>query len=261
MRRLRSASRGRGTIAVRSDDRSPLDRAGELVAWVEQPGSEARVAIFDLGAELLVSCSATGEFLIDPERGAVVASGGNRFADAWEHRLVGTAIPLLLAERGDLVLHACGVVTEDGRGVLFCGPSGRGKSTLATALAERGHALISEDGTALTFDPGGAVLAWPGAAADLPGSVETAEPTVVAAVVVLGPRGGERVRSERLLPAAALADLDPHAIYAGRGRLPRALAGMARLAERVPVHRAHVPDDLDSLPAAAAELVRRASEP
>ncbi|HEY0631949.1 MAG TPA: hypothetical protein VGC98_07820 [Thermoleophilaceae bacterium] len=245
---------------MRSDDRSPLDRTGELVAWVQPPGSKGRVAIFDLGGELLVSCTASGEFLIDPARGEVVASGGNGFTDAWELRLVGTAIPLLLAERGDLVLHASGVVTEDGLGVLFCGPSGRGKSTLAHVLGQRGHALVGEDGIDLTFDPDGAVLAWPGAAADVPGPVEYAEPSVVAAVVVLGPRGGVRLRSEQLLPAAALADLGPHAIYAGRGHLPRALAALARLAERVPVHRAHLPDDLDALPAAAAELLRRVSE-
>jgi hypothetical protein len=209
-----------------------------------------------------VSCSASGDFLVDAAGGAVLTSGGNGSPAMWEHRLVATAIPLLLAERGDLVLHASGVVDGDGRGVLFCGPTGRGKSTLVAALAEHGHPVIGEDGIALTFEAE-RILTWPGPSGiRLKGSgdpfrspVETAGPVPLAAVVVLGPRGGQTPRCERVGRAAALAGLGPNAIYAGPARLARAFKHMARLAERVPVYRAHVPDDLGALPEAAATLL------
>ena len=57
--------------------------------------------------------------------------------DLWEHRLVSVAVPLLLAERGDIALHAAAVARGD-RAVAFAGASTRGKSTLAVAAAACG---------------------------------------------------------------------------------------------------------------------------
>ena len=68
-----------------------------------------------------------------------------------EHRLACLVMPLLLAERGDLALHAA-VLARDGRAVAFCGASMRGKSTLAAELAARGYALLGDDSAVLSLD-------------------------------------------------------------------------------------------------------------
>lgn len=60
-----------------------------------------------------------------------------------------------LAESGDLILHASGVVA-DGRGYAFVGASGAGKSTLASAFAARPEVtLLGEDNLALRHMAGG----------------------------------------------------------------------------------------------------------
>lgn len=269
MGRLRPAAHSRGSIAIRPSESPLVDRDGALVVWIEDAEAAHHVSVFDVGDELLVCCSVTGDFLINPGLRTVVGWRRNGSIDAWEHRLVATALPLMLAERGDLVLHASGVTTSDGRGVLFCGPPGRGKSTVAATLAAHGHSVIGEDGMALTFDPDGRVLAWPGPAGirlsesrsgaketrPIPAALQTAEPVPVAAIVVLGPRGDGLMRHERLPATTALALLTPHAVYAGAERLPRAFSQLARLAGSVPVHRAHMPDDLGAAPAAAESLL------
>lgn len=50
----------------------------------------------------------------------------------------------LLASRDGMTLHANGMVVA-GRGVLFCGDSGQGKSTLTRMMRWRGHRTICDD--------------------------------------------------------------------------------------------------------------------
>ena len=252
-----------------------MDREGTLALWAAVPRSQHHVSVFDVGEELLVCCSATGDFLVDPAAGTVVGWRANGSLDAWEHRLVATALPLMLAERGDLVLHASGVVGGDGAGVLFCGPPGRGKSTIAATLAAAGLPVIGEDGIALTFRPDASVLAWPGPAGvrlsrspgglkrtePIPGQLETTSPVPVAAVALLDPRAQGDPTLERLPGTTALALLSAHAMYAGADRLPRVFSQLARLAAAVPVHRVRMPDDLSVAPAAAQWLLERMLRP
>jgi hypothetical protein len=58
--------------------------------------------------------------------------------------LLGAAIPIMLQRRGQIVLRASAVAVN-GKAVLICGASGHGKSTLAAALAQRGHRLLADD--------------------------------------------------------------------------------------------------------------------
>jgi hypothetical protein len=58
--------------------------------------------------------------------------------------LTGSAWGVVLYQRGRLPLHASGVQVGDGA-VLFCGPRGQGKSTLAALLTERNYRLVSDD--------------------------------------------------------------------------------------------------------------------
>lgn len=62
--------------------------------------------------------------------------------------LVGPVLGLALRRRGILALHASAVVI-DGQAVGFLGAGGAGKSTLAAALAARGHAVLTDDVLAL----------------------------------------------------------------------------------------------------------------
>ncbi len=58
----------------------------------------------------------------------------------------------------DIVVHASAVALQ-GRGVLVCGASGRGKSALALALMARGGGLVADDRTCLARR-GARILAW-----------------------------------------------------------------------------------------------------
>jgi len=71
--------------------------------------------------------------------------------DTLEHLLVDQVLPRMLAHRGELVAHAS-VVDIGGRGALFLGRSGWGKSTLAGLLHQRGHRLLSDDCALLRGD-------------------------------------------------------------------------------------------------------------
>lgn len=74
--------------------------------------------------------------------------------------ILGAAMAVLLHQRGLLVLHAS-AVSVGGRAALFLGDKGWGKSTLAAALAARGHAVISDDVVALGEDGHGRPTVMP----------------------------------------------------------------------------------------------------
>jgi hypothetical protein len=65
--------------------------------------------------------------------------------DTLSHLLVDQVLPRMWAHLGNCVLHGSAVVYPDGGVGLFLGESGLGKSTLATALAEQGCILLSDD--------------------------------------------------------------------------------------------------------------------
>lgn len=78
-------------------------------------------------------------------------------ADAPEVRvfLLGTVFGILCRRRGLLPLHAS-CVRVGGGAVALAGPSGIGKSTLAAALLQHGHALLADDVTVVDITaPGG----------------------------------------------------------------------------------------------------------
>ncbi|MCA1199570.1 hypothetical protein K9B35_16500 [Sphingomonas sp. R647] len=74
--------------------------------------------------------------------------------------LTGTGIGILLHQRRAIVLHASAVRVGD-HAVLFCGPSGEGKSTLAAALGEAGHDLVADDFCRIELREGAAPLVHP----------------------------------------------------------------------------------------------------
>lgn len=68
--------------------------------------------------------------------------------------ILGTALGLVLFQRGALVLHGASVAHRGGAR-LFLGPSGAGKSTIAARLGQAGHPILGDDTVALWPDGGG----------------------------------------------------------------------------------------------------------
>jgi hypothetical protein len=102
--------------------------------WMHLPD----VATFRLGSEVVAFPlpSATPELV----------------GDAFER----SVLPMALQALGGEALHASGVLGSSGV-VALCGESGTGKSTLASALAERGHALWADDAVAFEIADVGVV--------------------------------------------------------------------------------------------------------
>lgn len=75
--------------------------------------------------------------------------------------LLGSAMGLLLHQRGLLPLHANAVVI-DGRAYAFTGPSGAGKSTLAAWFQDHGYRLLSDDVCVIGANDAGQAMVYPG---------------------------------------------------------------------------------------------------
>jgi hypothetical protein len=247
-------------------------------------GPDVTFRMHRVGGRLHCFCSATGTFVVDAAAGSIVADPrAGQTGEMWEHRMVGTAVPLLLAERGDLVVHAAALETDAGA-MLVVGPAGRGKSTLALTAPAVGLRVLAEDGV----DLDGEGRAWPGPRGvrirrdvvdafaletrSIPGGTRgrkathfiadelyVDEPLDLAAVVLLDERSADGLAVERVEPAAAVPPLVTSLIFGGSDRLAQAFALACGLVERVPFYRASMPDDLDAAPDALRELVRLAT--
>jgi hypothetical protein len=285
LRRLRSEPGVRGGIRLERGPEDMLDQPCELLAWHGWPGVEQSwFALARTARGLLASWTLAGTFEIDLVTGGirVVAS---RFGSRSEHRLATMVIPLLLASRGDLALHAAGI-SVGGRAVLFCGPSGRGKSTLALFGWQLGHEVLSEDGSIVELQGEGRV--WPGVrgvvvesdrsiarqvraggAANggpaasprrrdlrlLPAEREAAEPAPLAAICQVAERGVD-LNVRRLSPTEAIPVLAPNLIHAGSvSSFRAAFSLLARLVQETPVYRISMPDRMSRAPAATAAVL------
>jgi hypothetical protein len=269
LRRLNSAAGRRGDLAVEAAAEPLVAPAGEPAGSLAGEDGRRWFASYELGGGgCLLQMPPVGSFLLAPGAGriAVESTGGD--AELLGHRIASSAVCTLLSMRGDLVLHAA-AIEADGRAIVFCGPSLRGKSTLARVLGEAGCRVLGEDGIAVSLD-GAGPLAWPGARGvrvrrlggdrrrvDLlpdPGPSEPA-PCEVAAVVLLGERS-DALGIEPLDPARALALLTPNLIHSGgRAAIGIAFARLAGLLGSVPALSVALPDDLDALPGAAQVLI------
>lgn len=270
LRRLNPADGTRGKLAVVQAEKSLDAPAQEPVSTLVDDAGRRWYASYELeNGCCLLELPPSGSFKVDPAAGRVVVDRDDGDAELLEHRIASSALCVLLALRGDLVLHAS-AVEVDGRAVLFCGPTQRGKSTLARALGEAGYRLLGEDGIAIELG-GKRPIAFPGARGvrsrrrDEQGRNRTElvndpgggapPPCPVAAVILLGERG-ETLSVERLEAARALALLTPNLVHSGgRGAIGAAFANLATLLGTVPAFTASLPDDLDLLSESAQDLL------
>ena len=77
---------------------------------------------------------------------AVLSNAAARDTSFWNTLLLPITIGVLGTTVGVVPLH-CACLDRNGTGLLVAGLSGAGKSTLATAIAQRGFALVSDDWT------------------------------------------------------------------------------------------------------------------
>jgi hypothetical protein len=83
----------------------------------------------------------------------VVSPAAAKDSYFWDVQLLPIALGLLGTTVGVAPLH-CACLDRNGSGLLIAGDSGAGKSTLTAALAKRGMAVVSDDWTYVSFQPG-----------------------------------------------------------------------------------------------------------
>ena len=115
----------------------------------ESPGGQGVVSIadgiyqFEIQRVARYRVQHGTQIVVDPAAGA--AAGDVR---VW---LLGTALGVLMHQRGLLPLHVSAVACAEGAAA-FCGHSGAGKSTLAAALHQRGLPLLTDDVALVTAE-------------------------------------------------------------------------------------------------------------
>lgn len=138
---LASAAAGAGAVEIRY---GPVARAGARATALDY-----RVRRFPRGLAFI--WEDVGALAVS--RGRLIRLDPVPGADERLLRLavLGPGLGTLLRQRGELALHGSAVVVS-GRGALFIGQSGWGKSTLAAALYGRGHAVLADDMALLALD-------------------------------------------------------------------------------------------------------------
>ena len=101
----------------------------------------------------------TGAFLVRDGREIIVDPLPAADERALRLSLLGPALALALMQRGRLVLHASAIAI-DGHAIAFMGGHGWGKSTMAAALYQRGHDMVTDDVMAV-YPEAGQVMAIP----------------------------------------------------------------------------------------------------
>lgn len=197
-----------------------------------------------------------------------------------------TVVPLALQVYGLEAIHGTAVQTPAGA-VALCGPSQAGKTTLAHALAQRGHKMLADDGLVIDATSGSgpvavqpipfSVLLRDAAAgrfgelerraldeADDPDSFATAPTVPLAAVLMLDRVDAGTVAIRRLSSTEAYTSLLGRSYvfsWTDVGRKARMLSAYARFAGSVPVYSLTYPAGWEELAATAAAVERLVAAP
>jgi hypothetical protein len=271
LRRLNPMPGPRGELEVVRSDEAITDLVGRLTGYLEAPGEGAYYAVAEVERGCLICCSRSGNFLVDPRRDRIEVEAKDD-PELLEHRILSAAVCMLLSLRGELVLHAAAVEIGDSA-VVFCGPTGRGKSTLVRALGELGAPILSEDGVVIapedggwTVHPGarGVRIRPPGEAAARgilqPDPGPPPQPRPLSALIALEPRGDDS-HLIGLPDARALPRLTSNLVHTGgRDSIATSFQLLADACAGAETLSLSLPDSLERLPESASTLVHRLSE-
>lgn len=144
---LRPAARVAGLVAVAEIDWIPAHDPVREGDWCHhwRDGGEVVLSLAKQGSDYWLRSPGIAAFLLQMQPCRILISPEPAVdASTLEHVLVDQVLPRLLAQRGELMLHASAMAVS-GRYPLFAGPSGWGKSTLAGLLHGRGHGVLSDD--------------------------------------------------------------------------------------------------------------------
>jgi hypothetical protein len=135
-------------LGIRPLTPADCEGAHRVQTWPD-PDGVARAAAYRTAAGYLIEWDGVARFALAPAGAAVCAEpcvGVPHVAvhDTYERSVA----PFVWQAFHGEALHASAVVVG-GRVVICCAASGTGKTTLAWALAERGHALVADDAVLL----------------------------------------------------------------------------------------------------------------
>ncbi|MBI2865665.1 MAG: sulfotransferase domain-containing protein [Chloroflexi bacterium] len=134
-------------------------RFGDVPATLDDPAMSTPILAARPDAFLL-SLPGVGRFFVRDGREVCIQPENAVPKDVISLHLLHTVLAALLHQRGQLPLHACGVLV-DGGCVAFLGHSSAGKSTLAARLHERGYPVLCDDICAVACTEG-VVAVYPG---------------------------------------------------------------------------------------------------
>jgi len=272
----------------------PRRRAAVPRAWLHRWRRDDGGVLVSLGRTprgYLVRFTGLADFLISRKADTIVCRGRRRISDTTiRHLLLDRVIPMVLAHRGHLALHASAAVSGGGA-LAFAGKAGWGKSTVCASLAHAGGSPLADDCLVIAGRRGQffAVPSYPGLrlwpdtvkalgrrvrpgelvanysekrriVAERPGRRPSRIP-LRAIYVLAPPRRGRVIRIERIAPREAVGRLLSHTHrldVTDRNRLTAELEALSSLAARVPVFELAFPRNLKRLPALRAAVLRHA---
>lgn len=110
---------------------------------------------------LLLNVPSVARYLVTKDK-ITVTPARDADEDAVRLFLFGSAIGAALHLNGILAIHGSAVKLPQGGAAVFTGVSTAGKSTLATALGQKGYPTLADDIVAVHFDQAGRAWVYPG---------------------------------------------------------------------------------------------------